>query len=195
MKSAVWQIRSMRCWVASKAALHREHQFTSDASHELRTPLTAMKTILNVMRDGERPTQEYRQALDDLAEETDRLQGLVENLLQLARGEKGLKLHKEEIDLSLLLADVADLLRPLADNKQLTLTCDLPPSLVISGNTDQLIRLIVNLLDNAIKYTEEGTVTLSAHEDGRGRDHRGRGHGHRHLIRTCPPYFRAALQG
>ena len=140
----------------------RERQFTSDASHELRTPLTAMKTILNVMRDGERPTQEYREALDDLAEETDRLQGLVENLLQLARGEKGLKLYREEIDLSLLLADVADSLRPLADNKQLNLTCDLPASLVISGDTDQLIRLIVNLLDNAIKYTEQGTVTVSA---------------------------------
>jgi len=142
----------------------RERQFTSDASHELRTPLTAMKTILNVMREGERPAHEYREALDDLAEETDRLQGLVENLLQLARGEKGLKLHREKIDLSLLLADVADSLRPLADNKHLTLTCDLPPSLVISGDTDQLIRLIVNLLDNAIKYTEQGRITLSAQE-------------------------------
>jgi heavy metal sensor kinase len=142
----------------------RERQFTSDASHELRTPLTAMKTILNVMREGERPAHEYREALDDLAEETDRLQGLVENLLQLARGEKGLKLQREEIDLSLLLADVADSLRPLADNKHLALTYDLPPSLVISGDTDQLIRLIVNLLDNAIKYTKQGTITLSAQE-------------------------------
>ena len=53
------------------------------------------------------PIREYREALDDLAEETDRLQGLVENLLQLARGEQGLKLHKEEINLSFLLADVA----------------------------------------------------------------------------------------
>jgi signal transduction histidine kinase len=142
----------------------RERQFTSDASHELRTPLTAMKTILNVMREGERPIHEYREALDDLAEETDRLHGLVENLLQLARGEQGLKLHKEEIDLSFLLADVADSLRPLADSKQLTLAYELPPSLVISGDTDQLIRLIVNLLDNAIKYTEHGTIKLSAHE-------------------------------
>jgi signal transduction histidine kinase len=140
----------------------REHQFTSDASHELRTPLTAMRTILNVMRDGERPAQEYRQALDDLAEETDRLQALVENLLQLARGEQGLKLQKEEIDLGLLLPDVADSLRPLAENKHLTLTCNLPASLIISGDTDHLIRLFVNLLDNAIKYTENGTITLSA---------------------------------
>jgi heavy metal sensor kinase len=140
----------------------REHQFTSDASHELRTPLTAMRTILNVIRDGERPAQEYRQALEDLAEETDRLQALVENLLQLARGEQGLKLQKEEIDLGLLLPDVADSLRPLAENKHLTLTCSLPASLIISGDTDHLIRLFVNLLDNAIKYTEHGTITLSA---------------------------------
>jgi heavy metal sensor kinase len=143
----------------------RERQFTSDASHELRTPLTAMKTILNFIRDGERPAQEYRQALDDLAEETDRLQALVENLLQLARGEKGLQLQKEEIDLSLLLDDIAHSLQPLAASKGLTLTCDLPLSLVISGDTDHLIRLIVNLLDNAIKYTEQGMVTLSVRED------------------------------
>jgi heavy metal sensor kinase len=143
----------------------REHQFTSDASHELRTPLTAMRTILNFMREGDRSPQEYRQALDDLAEETDRLQVLVENLLQLARGEKGLKLQKEEIDLSLLVGDVADSLRPLADSKNLTLTCNLPSSLMISGDTDQLIRVLVNLLDNAIKYTEQGTITLSAHEN------------------------------
>jgi heavy metal sensor kinase len=147
-----------------ESGFERERQFTSDASHELRTPLTAMRTILNVMRDGERSKAEYRQALDDMAEETNRLQILVENLLQLARGEKGLQLQKEEIDLSLLLEDVADSLRPLAESKGLQLTCALPTTLVISGDTDQLIRLVVNLLDNAIKYTEEGTITLSVHE-------------------------------
>jgi heavy metal sensor kinase len=140
----------------------RERRFTADASHELRTPLTVMRTILDFVREGERPAWEYRQALDDLAEETDRLQGLVEDLLQLARGEKGVELNREEIDLSLLLSDVADSLRPLAENKGLDLTCNLPASLVISGDTDQLIRLIVNLLDNAIKFTENGSINLSA---------------------------------
>jgi len=147
-----------------ESGVARERQFTADASHELRTPLTVMQTILGFVQEGERPVEEYSQALDDLAEETDRLQGLVEDLLQLARGEKGLELHREEIDLALLLGDVADSLRPLAANKHLSLSCDLPPSLVVSGDTDQLIRLIVNLLDNAIKYTEQGTITVSAHE-------------------------------
>jgi heavy metal sensor kinase len=142
----------------------RERQFTANASHELRTPLTVMQTILNYVREGERPAKEYRQALEDLGEETDRLQGLVEDLLQLARGERGLELHREDIDLALLLADVADSLRPLAENKGLALNCDLPSSLVVSGDTDLLIRLFVNLLDNAIKYTERGTITLSSHK-------------------------------
>lgn len=143
----------------------REHQFTADASHELRTPLTAMRTILSFVRDGERSPQEYRQAMDDLAEETDRLQILVESLLQLARGERGLELQHDEIELNHLLEDIADSLRPLAEKKDLTLSCDLPDSLLISGDTDQLIRLIVNLLDNAIKYTQAGTIRLSAHEE------------------------------
>jgi heavy metal sensor kinase len=140
----------------------RERQFTADASHELRTPLTVMQTILNYVREGERPVKEYRRALRDLSEETDRLQGLVEDLLQLARGERGLELHREDIDLALLLADVADSLRPLAEDKGLALNRDLPDSLMVSGDTDLLIRLFVNLLDNAIKYTEHGTITLSA---------------------------------
>ena len=142
----------------------RQRQFTADASHELRTPLTAMQTILSYVREKERPAREYRQALDDLAEETDRLQGLVEGLLQLARGERGLELNRETIELTTLLKDVTESLRPLAGNKGLTLTCNLPPSLVISGDVDLLIRLIVNLLDNAIKYTERGAITLSAIE-------------------------------
>ena len=147
-----------------ESGFDRQRQFTADASHELRTPLTAMQTILSFIRERERPAKEYRQALDDLAEETDRLQGLVEDLLQLARGERGLELNREKIDLAILLGDVADSLRPLAENKRLTLTCNLPPSLVISGDMDLLIRLIVNLLDNAIKYTEHGSITVSAEE-------------------------------
>ena len=147
-----------------ESGFDRERQFAADASHELRTPLTAMQTILSFIRERERPAKDYRQALDDLAEETDRLQVLVVDLLQLARGERGLELNRETIDLTMLLEDVADSLRPLAELKDLTLTCNLPPSLIISGDMDLLIRLIVNLLDNAIKYTERGSILLSAKE-------------------------------
>jgi heavy metal sensor kinase len=142
-------------------SFRRERQFTNDASHELRTPLTAMQAILGMIREKHRTPAEYEQAIDDLSEETDRLRALVENLLRLARGEKQ-PYHFEPVDLSLLLQDVADSLRPLAEAKGLALRCDLPADLTVWGDSDELIRLFVNLLDNAIKYTEHGEVTLCA---------------------------------
>ena len=145
-----------------EGGFQRERQFTSDASHELRTPLAAMQAILSLVREGERSVQEYRQALDDLAGETERMRGLAEDLLALARYEGGFKLNLETINLSILLSDVADSLRPLAQAKGLALACYLPPGLITRGDADQLIRLFVNLLDNAIKYTQKGAITVSA---------------------------------
>jgi heavy metal sensor kinase len=143
----------------------RERQFTADASHELRTPLTAMQAILNIVREGDRPVQEYRQALDDLTDEADHLRSLVENLLSLARGDGGLIFKPEEIDLPILLSDVSDSLRPLAQSKGLKLCCDFPTELIVHGDMDLLIRLFVNLLDNAIKYTDRGSIRLTARQD------------------------------
>jgi heavy metal sensor kinase len=139
----------------------RERQFTSDASHELRTPLTAMQAILSLVREGVRPTHEYRQALDDLAGETDRLRGLVEDLLRLARGDRQYSVVREWVNLSTLLYDVTDSLRPLAEAKGLSLSCDASPGLTLMGDSDSLIRLFINLLDNAIKFTEHGQVTVT----------------------------------
>jgi signal transduction histidine kinase len=147
-------------------SFQRERQFNADASHELRTPLAAMQSILAVMRQGVHPIREYRAALDDLAKETSRLHALVEDLLRLARAESASRLHPEALDLAVVLADVAETLRPLAVSKGLSLTCKLPDSLPFTGDMDALIRLFVNLLDNAIKYTHEGGVILSACCDG-----------------------------
>jgi heavy metal sensor kinase len=146
-------------------SFQRERQFTNDASHELRTPLTAMQAILGMIREKRRTPEEYEQALDDLTEETDRLRTLVKNLLRLARGEKySYNLH-EMINLSTLIKDVADSLRPLAETKSLTLACEIPENLTMLGDSDELIRLFVNLLDNAIKYTEYGKITVTAQKD------------------------------
>lgn len=144
----------------------RERQFTSNASHELRTPLTAMQTIIEFTQDGERSQEDYHLALDDLAKETSRLGGLVEDLLQLARGECVQILQIEEIDLAVLLEDVSDSLRPLAERKGFDLELSVISPLVVTGDPDLLIRLVVNLLDNAIKFTNEGCVTISAEEVG-----------------------------
>jgi len=146
-------------------SFQRERQFTNDASHELRTPLTAMQAILGMIRTKRRTPEEYEQALDDLGEETDRLRTLVENLLRLARGEKRSNNPHERIDISTLTKDVTDSLRPLAEIKSLTLACDIPENLTTVGDSDELIRLFVNLLDNAIKYTEHGKITVTAQKN------------------------------
>ncbi|MCX5970776.1 MAG: ATP-binding protein [Coprothermobacterota bacterium] len=143
-------------------SFHRERQFTADASHELRTPLAAMQAILSVIRERRRSPKEYEQALDDLAEETARLSGLTKDLLLLARGEIQADLHPQLVALSDLLNDLAESLRPLAEAKNLTLDAHIPDKLSLSGNSDNLIRLFVNLLDNAIKYTEHGGISLAA---------------------------------
>lgn len=143
-------------------SFQRERQFTNDASHELRTPLTAMQAILGMIREKRRTPEEYEQAFDDLNEEADRLRTLVENLLRLARGEKQNNNLFEEVNLSILLKDVSDSLRPLAEAKKLSLNCETSENLMILGDSDELIRLFVNLLDNAIKYTERGEISISA---------------------------------
>jgi len=146
-------------------SFRRERQFTADASHELRTPLAAMQAILSVIREHRRTPQEYEQALDDLSEETVRLGSLTQDLLLLAREQKQAAIRHDPVVLSSLLTDVADSLRPLAEAKGLALRVQVPEGLTLTGDMDALIRLFVNLLDNAIKYTERGEITLAARSE------------------------------
>lgn len=142
----------------------RERQFTADASHELRTPLAAMQAILEVVRARPRAAAEYEQALDDLAEETGRLQVLVGGLLQLARTDAAITapLRAARVNLAQILNDVCDSMQPLAEAKGLALTCAAPPVLMVIGDGDDLVRLFVNLVDNAVKYTDTGSIQIEA---------------------------------
>jgi heavy metal sensor kinase len=145
-------------------AFRRERQFTADASHELRTPLAAMQMIISATLTRRRSTDDYEQALGDLGHEVERLRTLTEGLLQLARGDLKRAVTKaEDVDLTLLLKDVIDSLQPLAEEKGLRIIDQTPDAdLLIHGDSDTLIRLFVNLVDNAIKYTEQGAITVTA---------------------------------
>ena len=148
-----------------ESSFKRERQFTADASHELRTPLAAMEAILSVVRSEPRETVEYEQALDDLAEETARLRALAEDLLRLARGAQPVSAEFAPVDISVLVQDVVDALRPLAEGKDLYLECDIALDLTLTGDSDSLIRVFLNLVDNAIKFTEHGGVTVKAYSE------------------------------
>jgi heavy metal sensor kinase len=145
-------------------AFRRQRQFTADASHELRTPLTVIKGDIGVALNRPRGAAEYRRVLAELEDEVDRLTRLVEDLLLLARADTGRPLlQPESLDLAGLLRAVADQVRPLAEAKGLTLHLQVPDSLPLNGDPDKLIRLFLNLLDNAVKYTPAGgQVTLQA---------------------------------
>jgi signal transduction histidine kinase len=135
----------------------QERRFTSDASHELRTPLTALKGRIEVTLSRARSAKEYQETLEDLNQAVDRLVRLTNSLLYLARlDQAGHRWQSETLNLSDLLDSIVDSMGPVAELKQIKLECDIPVSVQAQGNLDQLTRLFLNLVDNALKYTPEG---------------------------------------
>ncbi len=145
-----------------EASFRRERQFTADASHELRTPLTAMQTMIAVTRERPRSPAEYEQVLDDFSSTTGRLKQLVEALLRLARGDEVQARVLQPVDLALLLQDVSEVVVPLTEGKPIQVTCDIEDNLTLLGDSDNLIRLFINVVDNAVKYTERGAIKIQA---------------------------------
>src|SRR5215510_3270976 len=150
-----------------QAAFERQKQFTSDASHELRTPLAVMRGDIEVTLRRERSAEEYKRALTSNLEEIIRLSRLVEDLLTLARGDTGrFELRCEPVDLNDLCRRMAEYISPLADQRDQTLIYEPPPGaetapVIVSADTLRVKQLLLNLLDNAIKYTPlRGRVAL-----------------------------------
>lgn len=147
-------------------AFNRERRFTSDAAHELRTPLTALKGRLEVTLSQPRPRQEYITTLQEMEGQVNRLIRLSHDLLFMARLDKGqITYRREMIRVEDFLAAVVDQIRPFAAAKTITLTEAISPGLTLPGDMDLLIRLFLNILDNAVKYTpEHGHVTIQAEQ-------------------------------
>jgi heavy metal sensor kinase len=139
-------------------SFERQRRFMSDASHELRTPAAILRGESEVaLSRAERPAEEYRESLAVLHAEAQRLTQIVEDLFTLTRADAGqYPLSPKEFYLDELVADCTHAARSLASAKQITLTCEVPEELPIRGDEALLRRMILNLLDNAIKYTPPG---------------------------------------
>jgi heavy metal sensor kinase len=137
-------------------------RFTADASHEMRTPLTAIRTVGEVGLRESRTDHAYRQIIGSMLEEADRLNRLVESLLTLARAEGGTaRLAVERVDLCALAREVGEHLSVLAEDKRQAVTIDAPLPVVVLADRFVLRQAVINLLDNAIKYSpEDGPIRI-----------------------------------
>jgi heavy metal sensor kinase len=143
-------------------AVEALRRFTADASHELRTPLTAIRGTAEVALARPRSADELRDTMGEMLEETRSMLTLVEDLLTLARSEEAsVHLPAAPVDLVPILRDVQDIGEALAGGKPLQVTVDAPESLVVRGAAGPLRRLFLNLVSNAVKFTEAGEVALT----------------------------------
>ena len=151
-------------------AFEQLRRFTADASHELRTPLTAIRSVGEVALQRSLSAPGYREVIGSMLEEVDRLTRLVESLLTLTRGESGrIPLALEMVSLNGLVASVVEHLRVLAEEKEQSLSFDAPAA-VWARCDPAILRLgLINVLDNAIKYTPaKGTIRVRVKETPSG---------------------------
>jgi heavy metal sensor kinase len=138
-------------------AFERQKRFIADASHELRTPLTILKGDVEVTLNRPRSTAEYRETLEMVNLTADRLTSLVEELFLLARADNHqFPLQVERFNLSELLSQQVAQLLPRAVDKNISLCLDAPETLTIVADPSKLARLFMNLIDNALKYSQPG---------------------------------------
>jgi heavy metal sensor kinase len=145
-------------------SFERQRRFISDASHELRTPVSILRGEAEVaLSQASRSPQEYRESLAVLHEEAQRLARIVEDLFTLTRADAGeYRLAQSDFYLDELAADCVRTTRALAHSKHITLTAVAPEEMPVLADEDLLRRMILNLLDNAIKYTPpNGTVSVT----------------------------------
>ena len=141
--------------------------FVANVSHELRTPLTSIKGYIEALLDGAKDDPETNtKFLDIILKQSDRLNLILEDLLQLSRIESGQILFKREpLHIQGVIERTLAMIKPLADKSGHRLVSfvedDLP---AVLGDEDRLTQVLSNLLDNAIKYTPgKGTITIAAH--------------------------------
>lgn len=132
-------------------------RFLADASHELRTPLTIMQAELEAVIERTENNSDVREIAGSALEEVERLKKIVEGLFALSRLDAGeAQQQSVPFDLGELAANTADQMCLLAEDKNISITCFSPKKVVVEGDRARLKQVIVNLLDNAIKYTPQG---------------------------------------
>jgi heavy metal sensor kinase len=149
-------------------AFRRQKQFTSDASHELRAPLAVIEAESTLALQKERAPSDYRQSLETISQESRQMSSLIDQLLTLARADAG----KEQwnfapVDLAKLIVSLSADVEVLCQEKGLSFQPGQIQDLAVNGDEARLRELLMNLLNNAIRYTPSpGTVSVYARREG-----------------------------
>ncbi|WP_068792611.1 HAMP domain-containing sensor histidine kinase [Brevibacillus laterosporus] len=146
-----------------------KNDFISSVSHELRTPLTSIKGWSEVVLTGDmEDKEETRLAMQIIVKETDRLTGLVEQLLDFSRLQAGgMEIHKTELEVNQLLMDVQQQFSARAFQKEIKLVTETPDEpLRVLGDENRLKQVVINLLHNSMKFSEEHTtITIRSYQE------------------------------
>ncbi len=169
-----------------------ERRFASDAAHELRTPLAVLRTGLEVALARDRTPEANRAALGAAHREALSLCRIADELLMLSRLNGEVMVDRQKLNLRALLNEIAATVGPLAQAREIKLTIDAPEDVFVNGNTGHLRRLIVNLLDNALKFTPIGRIDRGRPEERReSSDTPGRRHRRGNPSGGAAAYFRS----
>ena len=160
----------------TEASLTRQREFVADASHELRTPLTSVLANLELLEED--LSGEQREAAASALRSSQRMRRLVADLLLLARADAGRVAPHQPVDVSEVVTDAAAELEPVAGGHEISVSA--PSGARVDGARDELHRLVLNLMENALRHTDPGTaveatverrngeVVLAVEDDGPG---------------------------
>lgn len=152
-------------WLSGRAlkpirtAMEKQREFVADASHELRTPLALIRANAEILkREGHKPVDSNIESVDDIILETDRLAALVTQMLALARAETDQPPQFVPVDLTGLAQDTAREMRLLAEPREISIAVEADGETIVSGDPLRLRELMTILLDNSLKYSENGAA-------------------------------------
>ena len=156
-------IRTINGMIARlEGSFRRMVEFTADASHELKTPICAMRGEAEVLLSKERTAGEYQEGLANFIEQFDHLNQMINDLILLSKSDAAqVELRMTPLRLDLLIKDICHLFQVLTEQKGIALEMEAVQEVTVMGDKIRLQQLFTNLIDNAIKYTSEGSIRVS----------------------------------
>jgi signal transduction histidine kinase len=146
-----------------ESSIKKERQFASDASHELRTPISIITAQAEEVLTGKREIDEYKEAIETIRNESKKMSHIISQLLMIYRSDEGrYKFHFEILNLNMIIEDIVNEFQDVAVANGLNISFKTEEEIKIKADQTLITRLFINIIDNAIKYTNrDGKINIS----------------------------------